>query len=424
MSRFRNVVRVTSGNFLEMYDFMIFGYFSSAIGHAYFPSSSEFSSLMLSMTTFAVGFLMRPLGAIFLGAYIDHVGRRRGLLVTLGLMSVGTLTIALVPGYESIGLFAPLLVVCGRLCQGFSAGVELGGVSVYLSEIAPANRKGFYVAWQSGSQQVAVVFAGVLGYVLATQLSPADLDAWGWRIPQLVGCAIIPFLFMIRRTLQETEEFARRKRHPEPKEIYRDVLANWRVILSGVSMVLMTTVSFYTITAYTPTFGRTILHLDQSDALLVTLCVGMSNLFWLPLMGSLSDRVGRRPLLLLFATLAVLTAYPAMTWLVHEPSFSRLLTVELWLSFLYGGYNGAMVVYLTEIVPGEVRTAGFSVAYSLATTIGGATPALATWLIHVSGNRAMPGAWLSAAAAIALVGILRASGPRKALPTAPLQPSV
>ena len=229
---------------------------------------------------------------------------------------------------------------------------------------------------------------------------------------------------MIRRTLQETEEFARRKRHPEPKEIYRDVLANWRVILSGVSMVLMTTVSFYTITAYTPTFGRTILHLDQSDALLVTLCVGMSNLFWLPLMGSLSDRVGRRPLLLLFATLAVLTAYPAMTWLVHEPSFSRLLTVELWLSFLYGGYNGAMVVYLTEIVPGEVRTAGFSVAYSLATTIGGATPALATWLIHVSGNRAMPGAWLSAAAAIALVGILRASGPRKALPTAPLQPSV
>ena len=423
MSRFRNVVRVTSGNFLEMYDFMIFGYFSSAIGRAYFPSSSEFNSLMLSMTTFAVGFLMRPLGAIVLGAYIDHVGRRRGLLVTLGLMSVGTLTIALVPGYESIGLFAPLLVVFGRLCQGFSAGVELGGVSVYLSEIAPPNRKGFYVAWQSGSQQVAVAFAGVLGYLLATRMSPADLDAWGWRIPQLVGCAIIPFLFMIRRTLQETEEFSRRARHPTPREIYRDVLVNWRVILSGVSMVLMTTVSFYTITAYTPTFGRTVLHLDQRDALLVTLCVGLSNLFWLPLMGALSDRVGRRPLLMIFAGLAILTAYPAMTWLVREPSFNRLLTVELWLSFLFGGYNGAMVVYLTEIIPGAVRTAGFSVAYSLATTIGGATPALATWLIHVSGNRAMPGAWLSVAAAIALIGILRASGPRTTLPEASLLPS-
>ena len=422
MSRFRNVVRVTSGNFLEMYDFMIFGYFSSAIGRAYFPSSSEFNSLMLSMTTFAVGFLMRPLGAIVLGAYIDHVGRRRGLLVTLGLMSVGTLTIALVPGYESIGLFAPLLVVFGRLCQGFSAGVELGGVSVYLSEIAPPNRTGFYVAWQSGSQ-VAVAFAGVLGYLLATRMSPADLDAWGWRIPQLVGCAIIPFLFMIRRTLQETEEFSRRARHPTPREIYRDVLVNWRVILSGVSMVLMTTVSFYTITAYTPTFGRTVLHLDQRDALLVTLCVGLSNLFWLPLMGALSDRVGRRPLLMIFAGLAILTAYPAMTWLVREPSFNRLLTVELWLSFLFGGYNGAMVVYLTEIIPGAVRTAGFSVAYSLATTIGGATPALATWLIHVSGNRAMPGAWLSVAAAIALIGILRASGPRTTLPEASLLPS-
>jgi len=309
------------------------------------------------------------------------------------------------------------------LCQGFSAGVELGGVSVYLSEIAPPHRKGFYVAWQSGSQQVAVVFAGVLGYVLATHLSPADIDSWGWRIPQLVGCAIIPFLFMIRRTLQETEEFSRRKRHPMPKEIYRDVLANWRIILGGVSMVLMTTVSFYTITAYTPTFGRTVLHLDQSDALLVTLCVGLSNLFWLPLMGALSDRVGRRPLLILFAGLALLTAYPAMTWLVHEPSFNRLLTVELWLSFLFGGYNGAMVVYLTEIVPGQVRTAGFSVAYSLATTIGGATPALVTWFIHASGNRAMPGAWLSVAAAIALVGILRTETPRIAPQAASLQPS-
>src|SRR5258708_26720589 len=123
----RTVFRVSSGNFLEMYDFMIFGYFSAAIGRAYFPANSEFASLMLSMTTFAVGFMIRPLGAIFLGAYIDHIGRRKGLLVALGLLSVGPLTIALVPGYETIGLFAPIIVVMGRLCQGFSAGVELGG---------------------------------------------------------------------------------------------------------------------------------------------------------------------------------------------------------------------------------------------------------------------------------------------------------
>jgi MFS family permease len=401
--KIRTVFRVASGNFLEMYDFMIFGYFSAAIGRAYFPASSEFASLMFSMTTFAVGFMVRPLGAIFLGAYIDHIGRRKGLLLTLGMMSVGTLTIALVPGYETIGLFAPILVVLGRLCQGFSAGVELGGVSVYLSEIATPGHKGFYVSWQSGSQQVAVVFAGVLGYALSNLMPPEQLQAWGWRIPLIVGCLIIPFIYMIRRTLQETEEFAARKHHPTPAQIYASMLTHWRIVITGVAMVLMTTVSFYTITAYTPTFGKNILKLSQSDALLVTLCVGVSNLIWLPLMGALSDRIGRRPLLLLFAGIAVLTAYPAMAWLVDQPSFGKLLMVELWLSFIYAGYNGAMVVHLTEIVPVAVRTAGFSLAYSLATTIGGSTPAIVTYLIHETGNRAMPGAWLSVAATIAFV---------------------
>lgn len=411
--KIKTVLRVASGNFLEMYDFMIFGYFSAAIGRAYFPSTSEFASLMFSMTTFAVGFMMRPLGAIFLGAYIDHIGRRKGLLVTLLLMSVGTLTIAMVPGYASIGLFAPIVVVLGRLCQGFSAGVELGGVSVYLSEIATPGHKGFYVSWQSASQQVAVVFAGVLGYGLSSLMPPEALDAWGWRIPLIVGCLIIPFIYMIRRTLQETEEFAARKHHPTSAEIYRSMLLHWRILLTGVAMVLMTTVSFYTITAYTPTFGKSILKLSQSDALLVTLCVGISNLIWLPLMGALSDRVGRRPLLLSFAGIAVLTAYPAMAWLVEQPSFVKLLCVELWLSFIYAGYNGAMVVHLTEIVPVAVRTAGFSLAYSLATTIGGSTPVIVTYLIHETGNRAMPGAWLSLAAGLAFI-TAHITRPRKA----------
>jgi MFS family permease len=319
-------------------------------------------------------------------------------------MSVGTLTIALVPGYETIGLFAPIVVVLGRLCQGFSAGVELGGVSVYLSEIATPGHKGFYVSWQSGSQQVAVAFAGVLGYALSSWMPPEALEAWGWRIPLIVGCLIIPFIYMIRRTLQETEEFAARKHHPSPGEIYASMLTHWRIICTGVAMVLMTTVSFYTITAYTPTFGKNILKLGQSDALLVTLCVGVSNLIWLPLMGSLSDRIGRRPLLFFFAGVAMLTAYPAMAWLVDQPTFGKLLAVELWLSFIYAGYNGAMVVHLTEIVPVAVRTAGFSLAYSLATTIGGSTPVIVTYLIHETGNRAMPGAWLSVAAAVAFLG--------------------
>ncbi|AJG18991.1 Permeases of the major facilitator superfamily [Cupriavidus basilensis] len=399
--------RVVSGNFLEMYDFMVYGFYAAAIAKTFFPSGNEFASLMLSLATFGAGFLMRPLGAIILGAYIDHHGRRKGLIMTLVLMALGTLLIACVPGYASIGVAAPLLVLAGRLLQGFSAGVELGGVSVYLAEIAKPGKKGFYVAWQSASQQVAVIFAGLLGVVLHSMLSPEEMGEWGWRIPFLIGCLIVPFLFLIRRSLEETEEFKTRKHRPSISEIYRSMMENWRIIVAGCMMVVMTTVSFYMITAYTPTFGKTVLKLDDVDNLIVTMCVGLSNFIWLPLMGALSDRVGRKPLLVIFTILTLLTAYPAVSWLVAEPSFGRLLMVELWLSFLYGSYNGAMVVTLTEVMPPAVRTAGFSLAYSLATALfGGFTPAISTYLIHSTGNKAAPGLWLMFAAACGLIATL------------------
>ena len=404
-----SVIRVSSGNFLEMYDFMVFGYYATAIGNAFFPSGNPFLSLMLSLMTFGAGFLMRPLGAIVLGAYTDHHGRRAGLILTLSLMSVGIFSIACTPGYATIGLLAPLLVLFGRLLQGFSAGMELGGVSVYLSEIATPGHKGFYVSWQSGSQQVAVMFAALVGVVLSSFLPPEKMTAWGWRVPLLLGCGIIPFLFRLRRSLQETDEFVARKHRPTTSEIFSSLIANWAIVLVGAMMVTMTTVSFYMITAYTPTFGNSVLHLANIDSLIVTLCVGASNLFWLPVMGALSDRVGRRPLLLLFTMLMLATAYPAMLWLVREPTFSRLLVVEMWLSFLYGSYNGAMVVFLTEIMPVDVRTTGFALAYSLATAIfGGFTPAISTYLIHLTGNRAIPGLWLSFAAACGLVASILA----------------
>jgi MFS family permease len=399
------VIRVSSGNFLEMYDFMVFGYYAAAIGHAFFPSGNVFLSLMLSLMTFGAGFLMRPLGAIVLGAYTDRHGRRAGLLLTLALMSVGICSIAFTPSYAQIGLLAPLIVLCGRLLQGFSAGMELGGVSVYLAEIATPGHKGFYVSWQSGSQQIAVMFAALVGVVLSNSLSAEQMSSWGWRVPLLIGCAIIPFLFFLRRSLQETDDFKARTIRLSISQILGSLRVNWKLVLIGALLVTMTTVSFYMITAYTPTFGSSVLHLASMDSLLVTLCVGASNLLWLPIMGALSDRLGRRPLLFACTVLMLVSAYPAMLWLVHEPSFSRLLMVELWLSFIYGSYNGAMVVFLTEIMPVEVRTTGFALAYSLATAVfGGFTPAISTYLIHATQNPAVPGLWLSAAALCGLIG--------------------
>ena len=398
------IFRVVSGNFLEMFDFMVFGFYATAIAKTFFPTDSAFASLMLALATFGAGFLARPLGAIFLGAYIDRHGRRKGLIITLALMAMGTVLIACVPGYATLGVAAPLLVLLGRLLQGFSAGVELGGVSVYLAEIATPGRKGFFVSWQSASQQAAVVFAGLLGVGLNHWLSPEEMGEWGWRIPFLLGCMIVPVIFVIRRSMEETPEFEARKYHPTLREILRSVGQNFGLVLGGMALVVMTTVSFYLITAYTPTFGKAELHLSDFDALLVTVCIGLSNFFWLPVMGSLSDKIGRKPLLLGATILAILTAYPALSWLVANPSFSHLLIVELWLSFLYGSYNGAMVVALTEIMPVEVRTTGFSLAYSLATaTFGGFTPAACTYLIHALDNKAAPGLWLTGAAILGLI---------------------
>lgn len=387
-----------------MYDFFIFGFYASYISKAFFPSDSDYASLMLTFATFGAGFLMRPLGALLLGGYIDRIGRRKGLVLTLGIMAAGTAMVAFIPGYATIGIFAPLLVLIGRLLQGFSAGVELGGVSVYLSEMATPGRKGFYVSWQSASQQVAIIFSAALGYFLNEQFSPAAMAEWGWRIPFFIGCLIIPVVFQIRRSLEETPAFLAKKEHPSFKQIIQALVTNWPLIVCGMMLIVMTTVSFYLITVYTPTYGKNVLKLSIIDSLLVTLFVGVSNFIWLPVMGALSDKVGRWPIMALFSGLTLITAYPALNWLVANPTFEHMVIIELWLSFLYGSYNGATVVALTEIIPVHIRTTGFSLAYSLATALfGGFTPFVATWLIQTTGDKASPGYWLSLAGGLGLL---------------------
>lgn len=401
------VLRVTAGNFLEQFDFFLFGFYATQIAAVFFPSGNEFASLMMTFAVFGAGFLMRPLGAVILGAYIDDVGRRKGLIVTLLMMASGTVLIAFVPGYETIGFLAPVLVLIGRLLQGFSAGAELGGVSVYLAELAEPGKKGFFTSWQSASQQVAIVVAAALGFALNRWLSVSVIAAWGWRIPFMVGCMIMPFIFSLRRNLEETQEFRNRRDRPAMNEVFRTLLQHWSSVIGGMMLVAMTTASFYLITVYAPTFGKTVLHLSTGDSLLVTLCVGVSNFIWLPLGGTLSDKIGRQPLLLSMTVLAIATTHPALSVLVCAPNFIDMLLVLLWISFMYGMYNGAMVAALTEVMPVEVRVAGFSLAYGLATAVfGGFTPAISTILIRVTGDKAAPGYWVSFAAACALVATL------------------
>jgi MHS family citrate/tricarballylate:H+ symporter-like MFS transporter len=213
-SRLGAILRSTSGNFLEQFDFFLFGFYASNIARAFFPTENEATALMLTFTTFWLGALMRPVGAIVLGAYVDRIGRRKGLIVTLAIMAMGTVLIAICPAYASIGIAAPIIVLMGRLLQGFSAGVEVGGVSVYLSEISTPGNKGFYTSFQSASQQVAILVAAIVGFALSEAMPAATIADWGWRIPFFIGCMIVPLIFVLRRSLEETPEFLAMKNHP------------------------------------------------------------------------------------------------------------------------------------------------------------------------------------------------------------------
>jgi MFS transporter, MHS family, citrate/tricarballylate:H+ symporter len=406
-SRIGAILRATSGNFLEQFDFFLFGFYASAIAKAFFPSENETAALLNAFGVFWLGALMRPVGAIVLGSYIDRIGRRQGLIVTLAIMALGTVVIAFCPKYATIGVAAPIIVLIGRLLQGFSAGVELGGVSVYLSEIATPGNRGFYTSFQSSSQQVAIFVAAILGYILSEAMPAATVADWGWRIPFFVGCLIIPFIFLLRRTLEETPEFLAMKKHPTASEVFASAIANWRIVVLGMMIAVLTTTTFYFVTVYTPTFGKAVLKLTSQEALIVTLLVAVTNFIWNPVGGALSDRIGRKPVLLTIAGLSFLTAYPALHWLVAEPTFGKLLAVELMFSFYFGVYSGTMLGALVEIVPKHVRTTCFSMAFALAAALFGTfTPFASTWLIDHTGDKASPGYWLMCAATLGIIAAL------------------
>ncbi|WP_051335058.1 MFS transporter [Bradyrhizobium sp. Ai1a-2] len=401
------ILRTTSGNFLEQIDFFLFGFYASASGKAFFASDSETASLLNTFGVFWVGALMRPVGAIVLGAYIDKIGRRQGLIVTLSSMAIGTVIIAFCPSYATIGIAAPVIVLLGRLLQGFSAGVEVGGVSVYLSEIAPSGKRGFYTSFQSSSQQVAIFVAAIVGYLLSESMPAETVAAWAWRIPFLLGCLIIPLIFFLRRTLEETPEFLAMKQHPTAREVFASALANWRIVILGMMIAILTTTTFYFVTVYTPTFGKTVLKLTTGEALLVTLLVAMTNFIWNPIGGAVSDRIGRKPVLLTIAGLALVTVYPALYWLVSAPTFGKMLAVEMLFSFYFGIYSGAMLGALVEIVPKHVRTTCFSLAFALAAALFGTfTPFASTWLIDQTDNKASPSFWLMFAAVLGIIAAL------------------
>jgi len=404
-SPWRVVVAASIGNALEWFDLVVYGFFAVTISKLFFPAGNDTVSLLFTLGTFGVSFFMRPLGAVVLGAYADRAGRKAALTLSILLMMAGTLIIASLPTYQTLGVAAPLILVAARLMQGFSAGGEFGSATAYLAEHVPG-RRGFFASWQIASQGLTTLLAAVFGVVLTGQLTPEQMTSWGWRVPFLFGLLIGPVAWYIRSKLDETPEFLAAETTTTP---VRDTLASQKArLLIAMGIVVLGTVSTYLV-LFMPTYGVKQLGLPPSVSFAAILMVGVIQLVFAPVVGHLSDRHGRTGIMMTSAVLLLVLIYPAFVWLVAHPTFGNLMVMQIVFGFLMTGYFGALPGLLSEIFPVQTRTTGMSLAYNIAVTIfGGFGPFIIAWLISASGMKTAPSFYVIFAAVISLIALLAA----------------
>ncbi|NML30687.1 MFS transporter [Paraburkholderia antibiotica] len=401
----RAVAAASIGNALEWFDLVVYGFFAVTISRLFFPAGNETVSLLLTLGTFGVSFFMRPLGAIVIGAYADRAGRKAALTLSILLMMSGTLIIAILPTYQSIGLAAPLILVIARLMQGFSAGGEFGSATAFLAEHVPG-RRGFYASWQMASQGLTTLLAAGFGALLTSQLSPQQMASWGWRVPFFFGLLIGPVAFYIRTKLDETPEFLAAETTQTP---LRDTFATHKLrLVIAMGVVVLGTVSSYLV-LFMPTYGVKQLGLAPSVAFAAIAVTGLIQMVFSPVFGHLSDLHGRTRIMLGAAVALLVLVYPAFLYLIAHPSFGTLIVWQIVFGFLVSGYFGATPGLLSEIFPVQTRTTGMSLAYNIAVTIfGGFGPFIIAWLISATGSKAAPSYYMMFAALISITALFGA----------------
>lgn len=398
------VVAAVIGNALEFFDFIAYSFFAVYIGKAFFPASTPIESLLLSLAVYGAGYLARPLGAILIAAYADRSGRKPAMLLSIGLMTAGTLGLAATPTFESVGVVAPMIVVACRLIQGLGLGGELGPTTAFLIEIAPRGRRGIYGSWQLASQGIATLIAGAVGTVLVLSLTPEQLQAWGWRVPFIISLLLIPVATYLRRAMPETlERRSNERRGGNRPERLRD---HTRLITLGVLIMIGATVSTH-IGLYMTTYAISTLKLPTTAAMAATVAVGLATLIFSLLGGWLSDRYGRKWVMLIPRVLAAALAYPAFMLLIEQRTAGALLAASAVLAALTAVSGAASLVRLTELLPRSVRALGVSFGYAIGVALFGGTTQLAvTWLIDVTGDPASPGWYVLVTSIIAVAAML------------------
>jgi MHS family proline/betaine transporter-like MFS transporter len=401
----RLIVAATIGNIFEWFDFVVYGFFAVTIAEVFFPASTPTVSLLVTFGAFGLAYFVRPLGAIIVGGYTDRAGRRAGLLLSMALMMIGTTLMAVTPGYATIGLAAPIIIMLARLLQGFSVGGEFGSAVSFLAEHA-GGRRGFSASWQFATGGIITVIASLFGVLLTSLLTHDQLVGWGWRIPYFFGMLIGPAGLYVRAKIVETREFIEAEK-PETMPI-KDLLRRHPLpALLALGISIISNASFY-ILAYIPTYGVKTLHLPASTGFTATLVGGLVLAIGCPLAGYWSDKMPRRPALMVVTCwLFVLTSYPAFYLMAAWPSLAACVIAVGWLQLVKAGYSGVLPSLMSEQFPVETRAIGVALGYSVSVSIfGGLAPLVATWLIAVTGDSLSPSYYLIFAALLSLVALM------------------
>lgn len=406
LSPFRIITAACIGNALEWYDIAIYSFFAVYIARVFFPSDDPAFSLILALGTFAVSFLIRPLGALVLGSYADRAGRKPALTLSLGLMVVGTLLICIMPSYAAIGVVAPIGILVARLIQGFAAGGEFGSATAMMVEHLPG-RRGFAASWQFASQAMASLMAASIGTLLTTTLSPEQIESWAFRIPFLFGLLVGPAGIYIRRHVPETAEAEAQIKSNIPNTPVRTILRKQKIlVLLTIGLLAVTTCLNYLIT-YIPTYAIQTLNLPDSSGFIATLVAGFVLLFVTPFAGHFSDKVGQLRIMIPAAGLILVLIYPMFALMVSVPALGILLLVLFFMALLKACYYGPMGAAMAAIFPTETRATGMAVGYNIGVTIfGGFTPLIATLLINATGNDMAPSFWVIFAALVSTISMI------------------
>ena len=400
------LLSVVVGSMLEWYDFGVYGFLTSVIAKVMFPADDPTASLLLSVGAFGVGFLTRPLGALVFGVLADRKGRKLALLLSFGLMGVATFAIGLIPPFAALGVAAPLLVVFARLLQGLAAGGAMGGATAMLTEYAPPGRAGYFASWQAASQAGALMLGALAAATVSALVSPAELNAWGWRVPFFASAVILPLGLYIRRRVEDPDAFVREDRNASSplKLLWR---THRSAVARGFGITIIWTVSTYFFFVYVPLYAHTVLKLPMSttlfsNSLALALMLGIS-----PVAGHLSDRVGRHTLMIAAALAIVLLIRPGFGFLMNHPQAAALATFQAVSAVLAALFIGPAPAAIAELFPISVRSTGMGIAYNFSVTVfGGFAPLIATSLIARTGNPLSPTWYVMFSCGLSLLTLL------------------